>query len=141
MLEIEWSLRFAQANDALNECRSHIRVRRQLYQYKTQHVRGQGASTRARKTLDAVEERLTLSHTKYTSAHKALISLARHLNRVGWEHKLQRLTKAHLRPMGDFGERTQGTAIMSWIWLTHGMSTDDNEGLQDCKYPNSIVLN
>ncbi|KAG2144653.1 uncharacterized protein EDB93DRAFT_1241226 [Suillus bovinus] len=131
MLEMEWSLRYAQANDALNECRTHIRVRRQLYQYKTQHVRGQGASTRSRKTLDAVEERLMLSHAKYVSAHKALVSLARHLNRVGWEQKLQPLKKAHLRPMGDFGALTQGTDIMSWIWLTHGISADNNEGLQD----------
>ncbi|KAG2149234.1 hypothetical protein DEU56DRAFT_752886 [Suillus clintonianus] len=90
MLEMEWSLQHMQANDALNECHSHIRVRRQLYQYKTQHVRGQG-----------------------------------------WEQKLQPLKKAHLRPIGDFGGQTQGTAIMSWIWLTHGISTNDNKGLQD----------
>ncbi|KAG1792867.1 hypothetical protein EV424DRAFT_1475732 [Suillus variegatus] len=105
----------------------------QLYQYKTQHVRGQGASTRARKTLDAVEERLMLSHAKYASAHKALVSLSPscHMYCAGWEQKLQPLKKAHLRPMGDFGGQTQGTAIMSWIWLTHGISTNDNEGLQD----------
>ncbi|KAG1836053.1 hypothetical protein DFJ58DRAFT_735266 [Suillus subalutaceus] len=131
MLEMEWSLRYAQANDALNECRTHIRVRRQLYQYKTQHVRGQGASTHSQKTLDAIEERLMLSHAKYVSAHKALVSLAHHLNRVGWEQKLQPLKKAHLRPMGDFGALTQGTDIMSLIWLTHGISADNNEGLQD----------
>ncbi|KAG1897935.1 uncharacterized protein F5891DRAFT_1129642 [Suillus fuscotomentosus] len=119
------------ANDALNECRSHIRVRHQLYQYKTQHVRGQGASTRAWKTLDAVEEHLMLSHAKYVSAHNALVSLSCHMDCAGWEQKLQPLKKAHLRPMGDFGGQTQGTAIMSWIWLTHGISTDDNEGLQD----------
>ncbi|KAG1881536.1 hypothetical protein C8R48DRAFT_783640 [Suillus tomentosus] len=131
LLEMEWSLRHAQANDALNECHSHIRVRHQLYQYKTQHVRGQGASKCARKTLDAVEDRLMLSHAKYASTHNALVSLSCHMDCAGWEQKLQPLKKAHLRPMGDFGGQTQGTAIMSWIWLTHGISTDDNEGLQD----------
>ncbi|KAG0692078.1 hypothetical protein DFH29DRAFT_985953 [Suillus ampliporus] len=103
-----------------------------LYQYKTQHVHGQGASTCARKMLDAIEEHLMLSHTKYASAHKALVSLSHHTHYTGWEQKLPPLKKAHLRPMGDFGGQTQGTAIMSWIWLTHSISTNDNEGLQDC---------
>lgn len=133
LLETEWSLRFSQATDALNECRSHIRLRRQLYQFKVQHLRGQGPNTRARKSMDAVEQRLMLSHAKYARAHEALLSLARHLDRIGWEHKLQPLKKMHLRPIGDFGQQTQGTAIMSWIWLTHGISPDDSEGLQDCK--------
>ncbi|KAG1747183.1 uncharacterized protein EDB91DRAFT_1235939 [Suillus paluster] len=76
LLETEWSLHFAQATDSLNECRSHIRLRRQLYQFKVQHLRGQGPNTRARKTMDVVEERLMLSHAKYTSAREALLSLA-----------------------------------------------------------------
>lgn len=133
LLETEWSLRLAQANDALNDCHSQIRLRRQLYQFKVQHLRGQGPNTRARKTLDTVEERLTLSHAKYVSAREALVSLARHLDRIGWEHKLQPLKKAHLRPIGDFSQQTQGTAIMSWIWLTQGISSDDTEGMQECK--------
>ncbi|KAG1889045.1 uncharacterized protein F5891DRAFT_1131886 [Suillus fuscotomentosus] len=131
LLETEWSLCFAQATDALNECRSHIQLRRQLYQFKVQHLRGQGPNTCARKTMDAVEERLMLSHAKYASAHEALLSLAPHLERIGWEHKLQPLKKTHLRPIGDLGQQTQGTVIMSWIWLTHGISSDDSEGLQD----------
>ncbi|KAG1764616.1 hypothetical protein EDD22DRAFT_951547 [Suillus occidentalis] len=110
LLETEWSLHFAQATDALTECRPN---------------------TRAHKSMDAVEERLMLSHAKYARAHKALLSLARHLDHTGWEHKLQPLKKTHLRPIGDFGQQTQGTAIMSWIWLTHGISSDDSEGLQD----------
>ncbi|KAG1809165.1 uncharacterized protein BJ212DRAFT_1302728 [Suillus subaureus] len=131
LLETEWSLCFSQATDALNECRSHIRLRHQLYQFKVQHLCRQGPNTRARKTMDAVEECLMLSHAKYARAHKALLSLARHLDRIGWEHKLQPLKKMHLRPIGDFRQQTQGTAIMSWIWLTHRISSDDSEGLQD----------
>ncbi|KAG1727375.1 uncharacterized protein EDB91DRAFT_1086447 [Suillus paluster] len=108
-----------------------ITVLRGLYQFKVQHLHGQGPNTRTRKTLDTVEERLTLSHAKYASAREALISLAHHLDRIGWEHKLQPLKKAHLRPIGDFGQQTQGTTIMSWIWLTQGISSDDTEGMQE----------
>ncbi|KAG2058703.1 hypothetical protein BDR06DRAFT_980165 [Suillus hirtellus] len=131
LLETEWSLHFAQATDALNECRSHIRLRYQLYQFKVQHLRKQGPNTCARKTMDAVEECLMLSHAKYASAHEALLSLAPHLEQIGWEHKLQPLKKMHLRPIRDLGQQTQGTVIMSWIWLTHGISSDDSKGLQD----------
>ncbi|KAG2047143.1 hypothetical protein BDR06DRAFT_976975 [Suillus hirtellus] len=105
--------------------------RTKLYQFKVQHLRGQGPNTCARKTMDAVEERLMLSHAKYASAHEALLSLAPHLERIGWEHKLQPLKKTHLRPIGDLGQQTQGTVIMLWIWLTHGISSGDSKGLQD----------
>ncbi|KAG2056724.1 hypothetical protein BDR06DRAFT_981166 [Suillus hirtellus] len=131
LLEAEWSLCMAQAHDALNECHSHIHLCHQLMQFKQQHIRGQGANTRVKKTLDAVEDRLIISHTKYVCAHKALVPLSDHVDHIGWEQKLQPLKKSHLRPMGDFTGQSQGTAIMSWIWLMYGMSDDDSEGLQD----------
>ncbi|KAG2344958.1 hypothetical protein BDR05DRAFT_142180 [Suillus weaverae] len=91
--------------------------------------RGFGPRLEAGPCTSLVEEHLMLSHAKYASAREALLSLARHLDRIGWEHKLQPLKKTHLRPIGDFGQQTQGTAILSWIWLTHGISSDDSEGL------------
>ncbi|KAG1829764.1 hypothetical protein EV424DRAFT_1316410 [Suillus variegatus] len=33
--------------------------------------------------------------------------------------------------MGDFTGQSQGRTIMSWIWLTHGISNNDAESLQD----------
>ncbi|KAG2144545.1 hypothetical protein DEU56DRAFT_883917 [Suillus clintonianus] len=131
LLHIEWSLRFAQANDALDECRSHIRLRHQLLCFKSQHLRGQCANTGARKTVQAVDDRLVLSHDKYLRARSALVCLSRHVDHVGWDHGLQPLKKTDLRPIGDLGGQTLGTAIMPWIWLTHGISSHDSEGLQD----------
>ncbi|KAF8837241.1 hypothetical protein BDN67DRAFT_909623 [Paxillus ammoniavirescens] len=96
LLEVEWSLCYTQANDALNECHTHIRLRQQLLQFKTQHVHGQGPSTHAQKTIQAVEDRLVLSYSKYVHAHKALCVLAKHLDHVGWECKFQLLKKLHL---------------------------------------------
>ncbi|KAG1821349.1 hypothetical protein EV424DRAFT_1511830 [Suillus variegatus] len=142
LLQMEWSLRSAQANDALDECCSHIRLRHQLLWFKSRHLCGQSAHTRAHRTIQAVERRLVLSHDKYSHARSALVCLSRHLDRVGWDRKLQVLKKSDLRPSGknpkcrspgDLGGLTQGTAIMSWIWLTHGISSEshDSEGLQD----------
>ncbi|KAG1762145.1 hypothetical protein EDD22DRAFT_979916 [Suillus occidentalis] len=112
-------------------CRSHIRLRSQLLRFKAQNIRGQGANTRARKTVDTVEDRLAMSHAKYCRAHKALLALSTHVDHVGWQRSFQPLRKSDLRAMGDFGGQTQGTAIMSWIWLTHGVSANDSAGLQD----------
>ncbi|KAG2341292.1 hypothetical protein BDR05DRAFT_977042 [Suillus weaverae] len=118
LLQIEWSLRFAQANDALDKCRSHIHLRHQLLHLKSQHLRGQGANTRARKTVQAIDDQLVLSHDKYLHARSTFVCLSRHIDH-------------DLRPIGDLGGQTLGTAIMPWIWLTHGISSHDSEGLQD----------
>ncbi|KAG1855591.1 hypothetical protein F4604DRAFT_1883229 [Suillus subluteus] len=131
LLELEWSLRYAQANNALNECHSHIRLQTQLLHFKAQNIHGQGANTRACKTVDTVEDHLAMSHAKYCHTHKALLALSTHIDHIGWQQSFQPLKKSDLRPMGDFGGQTQGTAIMSWIWLTHGVSVDDCAGLQD----------
>ncbi|KAG1892824.1 hypothetical protein F4604DRAFT_1913518 [Suillus subluteus] len=133
LLEVEWSLCLAQANDALDECCSHIRLRHQLLHFKAQHICGQGANTHAQKSIQAVKCRLILSHEKYSCAQQALICLSTHLLYLGWEHKLQQLRKSDLQPMGDLRGRTQGTAIMPWIWLTQGISADDSDRLQDYK--------
>ncbi|KAG1875913.1 hypothetical protein C8R48DRAFT_745573 [Suillus tomentosus] len=135
LLKVEWSLRLAQANDALNKCHSHICLHHQLLRFKAQHICGQGANTRAQKSIQAVECKLILSHEKYSCAQQALIHLSAHLDHLDWEHKLQPLRKSNLRPMGDLGGHTQGTAITSRIWLTQGISTDDSDRLQDCKSP------
>jgi hypothetical protein len=93
LLHIEWSLHFVQANDALDECRSHICLRHQLLHFKSKHLRGQGANTRVRKTVQAVDDQLVLSHDKYLHARSALVCLSRHVDHVRWDHGLQPLKK------------------------------------------------
>ncbi|KAG2132161.1 hypothetical protein BD769DRAFT_1627646 [Suillus cothurnatus] len=131
LLKVEWSLCLAQANDALKECRSHIRLRHQLLHFKAQQIHGQSLNTRAQKTIQAVEDRFILSHEKYCCARQALTHLSRQLDHVGWERKLQPLKKSDLQPMGDLGGRTQGTAIMSWILHVHRIPLDNGDRFQD----------
>ena len=139
-LEIKWALRYVQACDALNECRHHIRLRVQLLKFKDRNLRGQGANTRAQRTLQTVQDRLTLSHLKYNRAHAALSALAPQLDKVGWQDKLQPLKATDLRAMGDLLDgQTQGTAIMSWIWLTQGLPNED-VGLQDSKHESIVSV-
>jgi hypothetical protein len=133
LLHIEWSLHFVQANDALDECRSHICLHHQLLHFKSRHLHGQGTNTRVQMTIQAVNDRLVLSHDKYSRACSALVCLSRHVDHVGWDHSLRPLKKADLRPIGDLGGQTLGTAIMLWIWLIHRISSHESKGLQDSK--------
>ncbi|KAG2359746.1 hypothetical protein BDR07DRAFT_1452251 [Suillus spraguei] len=82
LLHIEWSLCF-------------------LLHFKSQHLCGQCANTWAWKTIQAVDDQLVLSHDKYLRAHSALVCLLRHIDH-----------KTDLRPIGNLGGQTLGTAIM-----------------------------
>ncbi|KAG2031785.1 hypothetical protein BDR03DRAFT_936229 [Suillus americanus] len=128
----EWELRHAQALDALNEVRSHLRLRSHMYIYKDRNVRGQATSTRAQALIDGVELRKQHHVEKYRRARKALLALSHRLDKSGWEICLPQLSDSDVRPMGDM-ER-QGTGTISWIWLDSRTdnSSSENERVQDC---------
>ncbi|KAG1790740.1 hypothetical protein EV424DRAFT_1476101 [Suillus variegatus] len=128
----EWDLRHAQALDALNEVRSHLRLRSHMYIYKDRHVRGQAASTRAQALIEGVEMRKRASVDKYRRARNALLALGYRLDKSGWDISLPPLLDSDVRPMGDM-ER-QGTGTISWIWLDSHVdnSSSENERVQDC---------
>jgi hypothetical protein len=68
----EWDLRYAQALDALNDVRSHLRLRSHMYKYKDKNIRGQAGSTRAKKIIDTVESRKQASVLKYRRARNVV---------------------------------------------------------------------
>ncbi|KAG2107820.1 hypothetical protein DEU56DRAFT_920537 [Suillus clintonianus] len=128
----EWELRYAQALDALNEVRSHLRLRSHMYKYKDKNVRGQAGSTRAKKIIDAVESRKHASVLKYRRARSALLSLGHRLEKCGWELTMRPLLDSDVKPMGDMEQQGRGT--ISWIWLDSRAdnSCTENERIQDC---------
>ncbi|KAG2125464.1 hypothetical protein DEU56DRAFT_873093 [Suillus clintonianus] len=128
----EWELRYAQALDALNEVRSHLRLRSHMYKYKDKNVRGQAGSTRAKKIIDAVESRKHASVLKYRRARSALLSLGHRLEKCGWELTMRPLLDSDVKPMGDMEQQGRGT--ISWIWLDSRAdnSCTENEHIQDC---------
>ncbi|KAG2103729.1 uncharacterized protein F5147DRAFT_746669 [Suillus discolor] len=114
---IEWKLRYVQAHDALRSLRSNLCAQTAILKYKDRNLRGQGANTRARNTLKAVEARLEAAASTYERAHKALVVLAPLLNQTGWHSSLRPLNQADIRSMTDllWGE-SEGTRKLSWIW-------------------------
>ncbi|KAG1721861.1 uncharacterized protein EDB91DRAFT_1210239 [Suillus paluster] len=128
----EWDLHYAQALDALNDIRSHLRLRSHMYKYKDKNIRGQVGSTRAKKIIDTVESRKQASVLKYRRARNTLLFLSSHLEKCGWEMIVRPLLDSDVKPMGDM-ER-QGTGTISWIWLDSRAdnSCTENERVQDC---------
>ncbi|KAG1785033.1 uncharacterized protein HD556DRAFT_1435285 [Suillus plorans] len=135
LMEYEWELRWAQAHDALNELRSHLRLCSHMYKFKDKHLRGQAASTHAQNLIASVEAKKDAAVDKYKCAHQALESLSSWVDKMGWEERLRPLRHEDAQPMGDFAAgRSQGTGTISWIWLVSDGDTShsENERVQDC---------
>ncbi|KAG1884769.1 hypothetical protein F4604DRAFT_1878698 [Suillus subluteus] len=99
---IEWKLQYAQGHDALRSLRSNLRAQTAILKYKDRNLRGQGANTRARNTLKAVEARIEAAASTYE------------------------LDRADVCSMTDllWGE-TEGTRKLSWIWNMRGAAVNE----------------
>lgn len=138
--ETEWKLRTGQAHDALNELRQGLRSRSYMLRFKDRFLRGQGANTRARNSLKAVDAKISASAAKYRAAHSALLALSSLLRKVGWKNTLRPLEAHDIRPMTDGTDDlpSEGRRRLSWIWLVCGYGegdteNDGDEGLQNGK--------
>lgn len=117
--QIEWKLRYAQAYEALRELRHQLQLRAYLFKFKDRFVRGQGANTRARNAISAVEGRLDAVAEEYRNSLHALESLAPILLEFQWKQELLPLMPEDIRDLseGKAGE-SEGKRTMSWIWRT-----------------------
>ncbi|TFY55526.1 hypothetical protein EVJ58_g8192 [Rhodofomes roseus] len=116
--EIEWELRVGLAHDALEDVRRLVCARRKLFEVKGRFISGQHHNTRARGVIKR---------------------LAPALDKMGWRREvgLQKLEDKDVRHISDpdpedVDEQTEGTREVSWIWLTKGArSGDDDEDEQE----------
>ncbi|KAG1843773.1 hypothetical protein DFJ58DRAFT_717719 [Suillus subalutaceus] len=94
----EWDLRRAQAFDALEDLRRHLRLRTHLY-------------------IKNVEINVSVAAERYHRAWNALSALAPSLARDAWTPELP----------NEFGE-SSGNHTLSWIWKVRGVATAGMEG-------------
>lgn len=127
--QYEWDLRRAQAFDALDDLRRHLRLRTHLYKFKDAQIRGQRANTRAGVIIKNVEINVSVAAERYRRAWNALSALAPSLTRYTWTTVLPKLEEGDIRGMGDsaFGE-SSGNRTLSWIWKVQGVATAGTEG-------------
>ncbi|EMD36395.1 hypothetical protein CERSUDRAFT_18702, partial [Gelatoporia subvermispora B] len=134
LLDREWRLREGQAHEALDDLRQHLRLRTYLYKFKGQFVTGQRPTTRARSTIDNVQQRIDADAARYRAAHAAMTVLSRHLERNQWQATLRHLEDGDVRAISD-GEifESEGHRTMSWIWKVSGIcvESDADEALQE----------
>ncbi len=144
LYEYEWQLRCAQASDALEEVRNHLRLRSHLFHNKDRNETGQRALTRTQGLLASVLEKVNSAADAYRSARSALESLASLLGKgTGWQYDFKELRAEDLRSIsvGALGD-SEGTRTMSWIWVTYGVSAAASNGseLHNCGlYKNVFV--
>jgi hypothetical protein len=131
----EFKLREAQAYEALEDIRQHLRLRTHMYKYKDKNSVGQRANTRSQNLINRVQKKIQASSVKYNTARQALITLASHVDDVGWRSKLLPLAPEDIRAFTD-GEpgQSEGRRTLSWIWKVVGVSDDsEDDGVQEGK--------
>jgi hypothetical protein len=145
--DYEWRLRIAEAHDALNEIRHHLRLRSHMYKFKDRFQRGQRANTQSRATIARVQDHVEAAADKYIAARTALERLAPILGKNGWEGQLRPLNrstdlqgltadgyqqsnakrKLPGRGTTEAGHRqSESRRKLSWIWLTTEVELDSS---------------
>ncbi|TFY51020.1 hypothetical protein EVJ58_g10780 [Rhodofomes roseus] len=97
--DCEWRLRYAQAHDALNDLRRHLRLSSHLYHFKDRFVRGQRENTRARSIIKTVQDKVDEDAARYCRARTALLTLSQALGKTGWQDTLKDLADDDVRLM------------------------------------------
>ncbi|KAG5223527.1 hypothetical protein IMY05_C0771000400 [Salix suchowensis] len=134
--EIEWKLRFAQAQDALNHIRASLQIRAGVFQQKDRFERGQRAMTRSRSVIARLQDKIDDCAERYRVARRALAALAPILNKSheSWATSLQELRDGDIRAIsaGEIRE-TEGRRTMSWIWRVEGVAETAALRVEWCK--------
>ncbi|KAJ7839042.1 hypothetical protein B0H14DRAFT_3458992 [Mycena olivaceomarginata] len=151
----EFELRVGHAHAALEEIRRLLLVRTGKYKYKDRFERGTGPNTRAKTSIDNIDERLRRAAADYRSARAALVNLGPVLQESEWKQQLRALAQDDIRqrPRATFSDpqhkqrkkkRKRGNprpwaAEMqqkrdeerpaSWIWRSQLSAEEEEEGL------------
>jgi hypothetical protein len=137
--EVEWALREAQANDALNTIRQHLRLDSFLVKRKKNWSRGVRANMRSITAIEHNLSKMRCAVEKYRAAHAALSALESLIAKSSeWRNALRDLADEDIRglPVQGLGE---GSRTLSWIWMAPGVLGDDanadaDPGLHDGEF-------
>ncbi|KAK7044331.1 CxC2 domain-containing protein [Favolaschia claudopus] len=132
----EFELRVGQAHAALAELRRLLLVRTAKYQFKDLHRRGVAANTRAKTTIESLDEQIRRTSAQYRVAYQAVAVLAPLLKETAWTRTLRVLApddskKRRTRGVEDPGVRREQdaeTRPASWIWLSQLSEDEESQG-------------
>ncbi|KAI0054741.1 hypothetical protein BV25DRAFT_1785935, partial [Artomyces pyxidatus] len=131
-LDIEAKIRLAEATEALDRVRHHLRMRTYLNTYKIKNVTGQGACTRAQSLQSQVDAKVNASARRYRNARRVYHLLA---GDGEWQDDLRELRDEDVRGLServlvaarqrDGGE---GQKTLSWLWYSAASSGARGDG-------------
>ena len=133
LMEYEWSLREAQALDALSDLRQHLLCRSHLWYDHQRNIRGQREGTRSWATLDALKGSIDMDAMRYRVARQALTVLSMTLQKGdSWKTVYQELHDSDIKGLKvDENDGTEGTMISTWIWKVPGLAGNKSDELQE----------
>lgn len=155
LAEMELKLRVAQCGESLDSIRDRLHVKKHLINHRNKHVTGQNKSTRARRLIDRVGDRIKHFHFKYTRARDAIIELggetqygesfrvlqASHLTLDAEEDEPDdEASRQMILASGTAGPRakkkkasstSESTRVLSWIWVAGDAA--GTTGVHGCK--------
>ncbi|KAF7969882.1 hypothetical protein HWV62_25675 [Athelia sp. TMB] len=150
LYDYEFRLRRAQAYEALDDLRGHLRLRTHMWTFKDRNVRGQSACTRSNNLLTRVQKNVNSTAAQYRAARAALVSLSARTGDYGWQGSLRELADADIRAFTDDADgetqaqkrkrekKNKGGALgegrkkLSWIWMIVGVAANgEDQGLQE----------
>lgn len=98
LLHMEERVRDAEAHDALEDLRHHLRTRSHANKWKIANVTGQIHNTRARERQARIDDHVRASASRYCKARAALLDLRGHGE---WEDELRVLDKSDVRALNE----------------------------------------
>ena len=131
LIEIEFKLRQAQAQDALSTIRRNLQRRVTVWDLKDRWLRGQSANTKALNLLSTLQQKIQSARDEYTQARHALLALAVPLGKKGLDKIFRVLEDSDLKPLQAESALTAPSAGQtrevgkSWIWNHAGASLDN----------------
>ncbi|KAG2048340.1 hypothetical protein BDR06DRAFT_976099 [Suillus hirtellus] len=99
--QYEWELRRAQAYDALDDLRRHLRLHAHLYKFKDTHICGQQANTRVSAIIDKVKSNVSIAAARYCRAWSALKRLSPALSHTMWREEFPKLENDDIHGMSQ----------------------------------------
>lgn len=103
LIDAEAQLRQAEAFDALDTLRNHLRNRTFAQGFKTRNSVGVRATTKAQEVLNHIEARIYFAKTRYRHARHAHLSLFGEERWIaeGWDKKLKELREEDVRGISE----------------------------------------
>ncbi len=119
-------LRLAQAEDALNSMKRHLRKGATLFKHKKDQTAGTGvaANTRMQVAIARQEAKKRLDADRYRNARNALLVLCP----LGkWKQRLLPLRESDIRPLAAEGTVGEGRRVLTWIWRMRPAAEEELE--------------